>query len=326
MPVVPFIPAIIGGVSSVAGGLLNRSAAGNAANAQQAAADAAGAEVRQAAADVNPNILRAAAESGANATAAAGAAGAGLYSAADRANNLLDPYREGGNEAQQTLRTGLQAGGDFNKTPGLADLEMDPGYAFRAAEGQKAINASAAAHGGALSGGVLKALEKYRQGVASQEYQNAFNRFQTSTQNRYNNLFQVAGRGQQAASEEGQNLGAAAKYSGDVMNRATEFQGQGNMNAANLTSANTINAAGQSAEYRTQAANAQAAGIVGRANALTGAISGVANAGIDAAQTYGRLHGTAQPALMNPAAQYQYKVAIPPVNVFSGTTNPRRGF
>lgn len=47
---------------------------------------------------------------------------------------------------------------------------------FRAAEGQKAIERSAAARGTLLNGGTLKALEDFRQGLASTEYGNDFNR------------------------------------------------------------------------------------------------------------------------------------------------------
>lgn len=54
----------------------------------------------------------------------------------------------------------------------------DPGYDFRLAEGQKLLQGSAAARGGLLSGATLKDLTNYGQGAASQEYANAFDRFQ----------------------------------------------------------------------------------------------------------------------------------------------------
>jgi hypothetical protein len=59
-------------------------------------------------------------------------------------------------------------------------MEEDPGYAFRLAEGQKAIERSTAAKGGLQSGAALKAAARYGQEMGSQEYQNAFNRFQTN--------------------------------------------------------------------------------------------------------------------------------------------------
>jgi hypothetical protein len=72
-------------------------------------------------------------------------------------------------------------GGTFN----LANWQ-DPGYQFRLDEGQKALEGSAAAGGNLLSGSTLKALTNYGQNAASQEYQNAFNRFSGNRQFNYN--------------------------------------------------------------------------------------------------------------------------------------------
>lgn len=55
-------------------------------------------------------------------------------------------------------------------------LQTDPGYAFRLAEGQKALERSAAARGGLLSGATGKALTRYGQEAGSQEFTNAYNR------------------------------------------------------------------------------------------------------------------------------------------------------
>jgi hypothetical protein len=60
------------------------------------------------------------------------------------------------------------------------EMEEDPGYAFRLAEGQKAIERSTAARGGLQSGAALKAAARFGQEMGSQEYQNAFNRFQAT--------------------------------------------------------------------------------------------------------------------------------------------------
>ena len=65
---------------------------------------------------------------------------------------------------------------EFNKT----QMEQDPGYAFRLAEGQKAIERSTAASRGLQSGAALKAAARYGQEMGSQEYNNAFNRFQAN--------------------------------------------------------------------------------------------------------------------------------------------------
>jgi hypothetical protein len=53
---------------------------------------------------------------------------------------------------------------------------QDPSYAFRLGEGQQALERSAAAKGMLGSGNILAELQKYGQGMASQEYQNQYNR------------------------------------------------------------------------------------------------------------------------------------------------------
>jgi len=110
----------------------------------------------------------------------------------------LAPYREAGYTALKDLTAGTRPGGQFDKTFGLADFNKDPGYQFRMDEGARGVDASAAARGGVLSGGALKALERYRQGFASDEYGKAYDRFNNDLTGRYNRLAGLAGTGQQA--------------------------------------------------------------------------------------------------------------------------------
>lgn len=114
----------------------------------------------------------------------------------------------------------------------MADYQEDPGYAFRLAQGTKALQNSAAAKGNLLSGAYLKGLDNYSQGLASQEYQNAYNRYNTNQGNVFSRLSGVSQSGQNASSADqsaGQNYGNAA--SGITMNMA------------NATAANKINQA-----------------------------------------------------------------------------------
>src|SRR5262249_51218287 len=55
----------------------------------------------------------------------------------------------------------------------------DPGYAFQLQQGTQALQNSAAADSGALSGAALKDLLKYNQDYAGTAYNDAFNRYQT---------------------------------------------------------------------------------------------------------------------------------------------------
>jgi hypothetical protein len=98
--------------------------------------------------------------------------------------------------------------------------------------------------GGAISGNTLRSLNEFGQNLASTEYGNAFNRFQTERGNIYNTLANIAGMGQGAV-----NTGV----------------GMGTTTAQNL---GTLAVGG---------AQAQAAGQIGSANAISNALQGPSN-------------------------------------------------
>jgi hypothetical protein len=135
--------------------------------------------------------------------------------------------------------------GKYARDFSMADYQADPGYAFRLKEGLKALDAQAAQRGGLISGAALKAAGRYGQDYASNEYANAFNRYQTNRSNQLQPLQALMGTGQTATN-------------------ATS-------NAAGTYGA----AAGSNA---LAAGNAQASGIVGGANAWNSALSGVGKA------------------------------------------------
>lgn len=56
------------------------------------------------------------------------------------------------------------------------NFRTDPGYEFRLKEGQDAIERSAAARGNVLGAATMKGLDRYSQGVASDEYDRYYNR------------------------------------------------------------------------------------------------------------------------------------------------------
>ena len=116
---------------------------------------------------------------------------------------------------------------------GMAQFQADPGYGFRLSEGQKALERSAAARGGLISGGALKAATRYGQDMGSQEYTNAFNRYQAERQARLNPLQSLTGVGQTTANTIGNagttmagNVGEA--YMGGANARASGYVGAGN--------------------------------------------------------------------------------------------------
>lgn len=154
------------------------------------------------------------------------------------------PYREAGYTALGQLGKGTAPGGEFNRNFTTADFQTDPGYAFRLAQGERGVEASASARGGVLSGAALKGIDQYNQAFASNEYQNAYNRFNNNQSTRFNRLASIAGLGQTATGQ----TGAAGTY-----------------------------AAGQIGSAQIGAGNAQAAGIVGQSNAINGGIQTLGN-------------------------------------------------
>lgn len=235
--------------------------------------------------------------------------------------NWMNPVYQAGMAGQGQLLNYLGIGGDkgvgnYGKyataefTPEQFLENQDPGYGFRFREGQKAVERQAATRNGLISGAALKASQRFGQDMASQEYQNAFNRYQTSRSNTLSPLQQLTGQGANAAGQLGQyaqnygaNIGNAyANYGNTVtgmfgnqtnmLNRGlgtvAGMQNNAYGNAANLTGAayGTYgnNVAGVYGNYGNNLSNlygaqgqANASGTVGSANALTGGLSNAAN-------------------------------------------------
>jgi hypothetical protein len=172
----------------------------------------------------------------------------------DKQVALQEPFRQAGLAGQNKILTllGLDGGdrtsadfGVYDHDFGNKDFVTDPGYGFRVSEGLKAVERSAAARGGLLSGNTLRGVTELGQNLGSQEYQAAYNRYQTDRTNRLNPL---------------QSLQGGAQTSANQLSNA----------AQNLGNANAENAL--------QAGNARASGYVGSANALNNAIaSGINN-------------------------------------------------
>jgi hypothetical protein len=91
----------------------------------------------------------------------------------------LAPWRAAGGQAIGQGLAMLQPGYDHTTSPG---------YDFRFGEGQRAVESSAASRGMLMSGGTLKDLTRFGQGIAADDYNDQFNR-----------TMSVASGGQQAA-------------------------------------------------------------------------------------------------------------------------------
>lgn len=130
-------------------------------------------------------------------------------------------------------------GADFGKYArdfGMQDFQIDPGYAFRVSEGLKSLDRQAAARGGLISGGALKAAQRYGQDLGSQEYQNAFNRYQVNRANQLTPLQSMAGMGQTTATQLGNAGQNYATNAGNAYGAAGQAQASGYMGVANAIS------------------------------------------------------------------------------------------
>ena len=137
----------------------------------------------------------------------------------------------------------------------MQDFQEDPGFQFALDQGMRGIQGSAAAGGGLLSGATLKALTRFNQDTANNQFQNSFDRFNQNKQQNLNTLFNASGIGQQSA-------GAIGAY---------------NMNANNQIANNLNNLGMAKGGLFTQAGNAQAAGLMGGANAMAQGIGWALN-------------------------------------------------
>jgi hypothetical protein len=159
----------------------------------------------------------------------------------ERQVELQAPFREAGVRALPELEAASRY------TPfGMQQFTADPGYGFRLAEGQKALDRQAAARGGLISGGALKAAQRYGQEMGSQEYTNAFNRYQTERQARLNPLQSLAGMAQTSTGQLGAAGQAYASGAGEAMGQAAQARASGYMGGANALSQGLSNYMGYS--------------------------------------------------------------------------------
>lgn len=186
--------------------------------------------------------------------------------------NNIAPWLRAGSQGIGTLSQLLSTPGqglltpwnDTFQAPTAAQAAATPGYQFALGAGQGAIQNSAAAGGGLLSTGTLKSLDQYSQGLADTtyqqtynnaltQYQQAYNIFEGNQTNQFNRLASLSGIGQQAASTLGQQSNQASQIGAGI--------------AANtgLQVGNSIQNAGA----------ATASGYAGIANAINGGASNI---------------------------------------------------
>jgi len=190
--------------ASIGGALQGSAAAGEQAQAIEAAGQQA-AQSTQQAADIQRQIF-------------------------ERQVALQEPWRQAGVTALNQLVPLSTTYQPF----GMQQFQQDPGYGFRMAEGMKALERSAAARGGLLSGAQMKGVQRYGQDLASQEYQNAFNRYGIERERRLNPLQSLANVGQTSSQGIGNQAQMLGQNLGNLAMTGAATQAQGGLAAANV--------------------------------------------------------------------------------------------
>lgn len=168
----------------------------------------------------------------------------------------LLPTQNYGASNADLANAGNAYSGMFTQQFKPGDIYQDSSYQWRLSQGQKALEASAAARGQTGNGQNLRDITDYAQNAASQEYQSQWDRWANRQDTAYNRLAGLAGIGQTTAA-------------------GMSTAGQ---NAAGQIGQNTMAGVGASNNWLTGGAAAQAGGTVGSANAISGGInSGINN-------------------------------------------------
>lgn len=150
-----------------------------------------------------------------------------------------EPFYQAGLNALPEYTKGVMPGGNLVRPFAATDFQTDPGYGFRVSEGMKALDRTAAARGGLLSGATLKGAERFNQDIASNEYNNAYNRYVGNQATQRNALAGLTGFAPTAAQQIGN---AGSNYATNVNNLSTNT-------ATNYANADLTGAAARQSAY-----------------------------------------------------------------------------
>lgn len=153
----------------------------------------------------------------------------------------------------------------FNSPTNVTE-QNDPGFQFRQDQGTTALQNSAAARGGLLTGGTAKALTDFAQNDASNEYANVYNRALNNYNTNYNTF----------TNDQTNEFNRLADLSGEGQVSANQLSTAG-LNTANQVGSTLLTAGNQIGNNINNAGAANASGFVGGANAINSGISGLSS-------------------------------------------------
>lgn len=136
------------------------------------------------------------------------------------------PWRDTGSNALKMLADSLGVNGPDAASAASGAFQKTPGYDFSFSEGVRATDAGMSAkYGGVKNGATAKALTRFGQGTANQEYGGWLNK-----------LGVLAGVGQTATAQQAQGAQAYANNTGNLMQDAAAARASGYVGSANAWS------------------------------------------------------------------------------------------
>ena len=170
----------------------------------------------------------------------------------------LAPWMQQGQASLSQLGQLTAPGGQLMQPFGMEQFQQSPAYQFNLEQGMDAINKATRARRTNYAPATLQDIGKYSQGMASNEFLNAYNMYNQDQGSVYSRLMGM--------SQLGENAGA---QTGAFGNQSAQAQGG----------------------YMTDAGAARAAGTMGQANAWAGALQQGGNAWLQS----NALRGAQQP-------------------------------
>lgn len=145
---------------------------------------------------------------------------------------------------------------------GAGQYQQSPGYQWQLGQGLEAVRNAASAGGGIDGGNTLKALTGYAEGLANQDYQQAYSNYANNYNNAYSNY----------VNNYNNIYSGALNNANTSFNRLQTLAGSGQNAAAGLGALGS-QVSSQVGSNIVGAGNAIAAGKIGSANAITGGVN-----------------------------------------------------
>lgn len=282
-----WLPLLLGGVSSIASGVMGQNAANQSTKAMTEALTKAMKYDKQTLSNVlgmNKDTIGKVLGLNRDAT---DASVADINAGVDRALGISDAAEAKGRaDLAPWMTTGAQAleayAGELGLTgtdgkPYVSKFREQPGYQFAKAEGEKSVVNNMRALGLGGSGAAMKALDRYGQGIADQQYDQYMDRLSGVSDNGQSAATTAANiTGQTASDKVGAVLGGANSTAN------TRLSGTANAGNTLMTGNNNaidaiLNRSGNISDNMINLGTAQGAGTVAGTNSWTSALKDFTN-------------------------------------------------